>query len=278
MNTLMYKLSTQECTANRFHPLYVTWKQIRQGCNNPKSSSYSYLGAKDITYTRRWDVFQNFVDDMGTKPTNKHILCRLDTSGDFCKDNCKWVTRKEHFLKKSSTRLIEFAGDRHTLTDWAIKLGIKRSTLAQRLYTYKWSIEETLTKKRSTKKRSVRKHLSSKELTVRRREYNKRWRELNPDKWRVINKANVHKHRALGNINSSEWIAKVMILGNMCQACHKKEPDVKITIDHIIPVSKGGTNHIDNLQPLCLDCNKRKYNHSFEDFLKKTRGVLVNNN
>ena len=48
------------------------------------------------------------------------------------------------------------------------------------------------------------------------------------------------------------------MLKNQCQICFRTEPEVKITIDHIIPVSKGGTNHIDNLQPLCMTCNQRK--------------------
>lgn len=89
---------------------------------------------------------------------------------------------------------------------------------------------------------------------------NKRWRQNNPEKWKAANRLNRHRRRGLGSINSSEWIAKVMMLGNKCQICLKTEPDIQITIDHIVPVSKGGTNHIDNLQPLCSLCNKRKFN------------------
>lgn len=88
---------------------------------------------------------------------------------------------------------------------------------------------------------------------------NKDWRENNKEKWSVINRLQQHKRRALGAINSTEWIAKVALLKNECQACFKTEPEVKITIDHITPVSKGGTNHIDNLQPLCMTCNQKKH-------------------
>jgi 5-methylcytosine-specific restriction endonuclease McrA len=43
-----------------------------------------------------------------------------------------------------------------------------------------------------------------------------------------------------------------------CQSCGKNQKQVKLTIDHIIPLAKGGTNDLSNLQTLCLECNQRK--------------------
>ena len=47
---------------------------------------------------------------------------------------------------------------------------------------------------------------------------------------------------------------------NSCYLCCRKEPDIIITVDHIIPVSKGGLNTVDNIQLLCLSCNSKKGN------------------
>lgn len=42
----------------------------------------------------------------------------------------------------------------------------------------------------------------------------------------------------------------------MCNICGKA--DVALTIDHIIPLSKGGTHTVENVQPLCVNCNCKK--------------------
>lgn len=47
--------------------------------------------------------------------------------------------------------------------------------------------------------------------------------------------------------------------GYRCKECGRE--NVELTKDHIIPLSKGGTNMIDNIQPLCRSCNSRKKNH-----------------
>ena len=54
-----------------------------------------------------------------------------------------------------------------------------------------------------------------------------------------------------------QWIE--MKIDNKCLACGKSEPEIKLTVDHIIPLSKGGKHIRNNIQPLCFSCNVRKY-------------------
>ena len=66
------------------------------------------------------------------------------------------------------------------------------------------------------------------------------------------------RERAIvGTMTFSEWLEVLNRYGR-CLRCGMAHPDVEITIDHIIPVSKGGMHTKDNVQPLCRNCNSWK--------------------
>lgn len=65
------------------------------------------------------------------------------------------------------------------------------------------------------------------------------------------------KNNAGGNFTEDEWVSLCAEYGNRCLACGE-ETD-KLTADHVVPLSAGGSNSIDNIQPLCSTCNCRKF-------------------
>ena len=58
-----------------------------------------------------------------------------------------------------------------------------------------------------------------------------------------------------GSWTGDQFLVLCKKYGNVCLCCHKKR---RLTPDHVIPFSKGGTNHFVNIQPLCLPCNNKK--------------------
>jgi 5-methylcytosine-specific restriction endonuclease McrA len=78
-----------------------------------------------------------------------------------------------------------------------------------------------------------------------------------------INAEHKHVRRARengngGRFSAAQWRALKTMFANRCLRCGRSEPEIKLTPDHIVPLSKGGRNDIDNIQPLCLTCNMSK--------------------
>ena len=67
------------------------------------------------------------------------------------------------------------------------------------------------------------------------------------------------KLNAPGQHTQGEWETLKTQYGHRCPSCLRTAPEIVLTEDHIIPLSKGGSNYIENIQPLCRSCNSKKY-------------------
>jgi len=113
---------------------YKRWQAMRKRCTNPKAEDYGYYGGRGIVFDTRWESFENFYADMGDPPTDKHTLDRLDSDGNYCKENCKWATRREQGNNTSRNVVIELDGVRHTMQEWCrILPNVLYSTVRSRI-------------------------------------------------------------------------------------------------------------------------------------------------
>jgi hypothetical protein len=68
---------------------------MKQRCLNPDNQAYENYGGRGITITKRWMSYENFLADMGRKPSPELTLDRKNNDSGYSKRNCRWATRKQ---------------------------------------------------------------------------------------------------------------------------------------------------------------------------------------
>lgn len=125
-------------------PEYGTWKRMKNRCYNPNYPMFRHYGGRGITVCDRWlDNFENFYNDMGAKPKG-YSLDRVDNNGNYTPENCRWATNAEQAKNKQATRYYTFKGKRMVATEIAKEIGMKPTTMYQRLFVMKWPMERII--------------------------------------------------------------------------------------------------------------------------------------
>lgn len=81
-------------------PTYKSWAAMRSRCRDGGNASYKHYGGRGITFCERWDLFENFLADMGERPGLDYDLDRIDPDGNYEPANCRWLTRAENQARK----------------------------------------------------------------------------------------------------------------------------------------------------------------------------------
>ena len=73
-----------------------------------------------------------------------------------------------------------------------------------------------------------------------------------------------HKRGAGGYHSPAQWKALKGYYEFTCLCCRRREPEITLTRDHVKPITKGGSNLIENIQPLCKPCNSWKHDKEID--------------
>jgi len=138
-----HKYRVQEYRAE-YHAL---WNAVAR-CTNPRNASYSAYGAKGVQVCEAWrgsEGFNVFIHDMGPRPSVLHSLDRVDVTGGYTRDNCRWATRSEQANNTRNTRKITLFETTKTFKQWAAVYGLRDSLVHTRINKLGWPIERAFT-------------------------------------------------------------------------------------------------------------------------------------
>ena len=128
--------------------IYLIWRGMKRRCFNPKSKMFSYYGGRGITVCGAWKgaflPFYKWAMENGYK--DNLTIDRIDINGNYCPENCRWVTKQEQQYNKRNNILITYNGNTMCLNQWAEILGMNKSVLYYRIRQGGWSIDEAFTK------------------------------------------------------------------------------------------------------------------------------------
>lgn len=129
---------------------YHLWNVIKQRCTNPRSPSYPTHGDIGISVCDRWsNSFEEFLADVGRRPTPQHVFKRIAKLKGYEPDNVKWFAPGEwkamERTKKTPTfKHVTALGKSQTISEWARETGIGRTTIYERI-RIGWSEEKAVT-------------------------------------------------------------------------------------------------------------------------------------
>jgi hypothetical protein len=124
-------------------PTYRSWCSMISRCKPENTKQHPYHAGRGICVCERWTNFQNFLADMGPRPSLRYSIDRIDNDGNYEPSNCRWATRKQQARNARFNHVIEFRGESRCIAEWCEILGISRGTIRQRLEKG-WSMERTL--------------------------------------------------------------------------------------------------------------------------------------
>lgn len=115
-----WRIKHGEYSNGKESPEHYIWRGMLRRKKNSRSAKYY----ENVEVCDRWLSFDNFLADMGRRPTENHSLDRINNGGNYEPENCRWATRSEQQKNKSSTRRWAHGGREGTLYEWAAILGI----------------------------------------------------------------------------------------------------------------------------------------------------------
>lgn len=129
--------------------LYGIYNGIKKRCYNQAEQRYKDYGGRGIQMCEEWldfkKGFDNFVKwSLENGYSEELTIDRINVNGDYCPNNCRWITRSEQNGNTRNTRWVEYKGEHIQLFKLCEQLGVSYDTVHDRIYDKGWSVEKAL--------------------------------------------------------------------------------------------------------------------------------------
>lgn len=140
-----YRRETSSTHGMHNKRLYHIWENMKGRCERKSAKAYDHYGGRGITVCKEWRKFEPFCEwSMSHGYDEKLTLDRIDVNGDYCPENCRWVSQAEQLNNTRRNVFMTLNGETHTLKQWSEITGISYNAIMKRRRNG-WSVEDTLT-------------------------------------------------------------------------------------------------------------------------------------
>lgn len=138
------------------HKLYNVWHDMVRRCTDTSRKDYKHYGGRGISICNEWlgDLgIVEFLKDMESSHVDGLELERVDVNGNYCPENCTWVTRRIQVINRRpmegrfNANFLTFQSKTLCLSQWQDETGIPNRVISDRVGKLKWSVEKALTTK-----------------------------------------------------------------------------------------------------------------------------------
>lgn len=218
---------------SRFSPSPDGYRATCKSCRVRPSNSVTTATQKRCWNCKEWKPFDAFGQSRH-RPGGVDPKC-LECGKAYRQQNAERIATRQHtYHVKNRERL----------------------TASSRIRKVRWRLNNP-DRHREQRRQTYARHAA--EYAERQRPYKREWARRNKDK----QLASFHRRRARlrgngGSYSAAEWRALCDQYDHRCLACGRPEPEIQLTVDHVLPIYRGGSGAIDNIQPLCKPCNSSK--------------------